>query len=159
MEEEFRALVRANYEKAQPFVYMSDSESLYESEVDNGLKTPKSLPSSPKPQPSSTRLSTPKPTAPTGSKQSHRVEKHKLASRCYPRTRSRPCDHVWLDHRKKNVVNYKPFLGKLIQCSFNTYTREYDPERQDELWGHLTLAQRRERQLRKDMAERSSAYT
>ena len=156
-EEEFRALVRANYEKARPFVHMSDSESPYESEVDNGLKTPESLPSSPKPQPSSTRLSTPKPTAPTSSKQSYRVEKHKLASRRYPVTRSRPCNHAWLDYRKKNFVNYKPFLGKLIQCSFRTYTREYDPERQDELWGHLTPAQRRERQFRKDMDARGSA--
>ncbi len=156
-EEEFGALVEANYEKARPFVYMSDSESPYESEVDNGLKTPESLPSSPKSQPSSTRLSTSTTNAPTDSKQSHRVEKHKLALRRYPRTRSRPCDHVWLDHRKKNVVNYKPFLGKLIRCSFNTYTREYDPERQDDLWGHLTLAQRRERQFRKDMAARGSA--
>lgn len=75
-EEEFGALVEANYEKARPFVYMSDSESPYESEVDNGLKTPESLPSSPESQPSSTRLSTSTTNAPTDSKQSHRVEKH-----------------------------------------------------------------------------------
>lgn len=156
-EEEFGALVAANYKNARPFVYMSDSESPYESEVDNGLKTPESIPPRPKPQPSSMGLSTSKPNSPTDSKQPHRVEKHKLASRRYPRTRSRPCDHVWLDHRKKNAVNYKPFLGKLIRCSFSTYTREYDPERQDELWGHLTLAQRRERQFRKDMDARGSA--
>ena len=157
-EEEFGALVAANYEKARPFVYMSDSESPYESEVDNGLRTPESRPSSPKLRAPSTNSTTPKLTAPTSSKQQpHRVEKHKLASRRYPRTRSRPCDHVWLDHHKKNIVNYKPFFGKLIRCSFSTYAREYDPERQDELWGHLTPAQRRERQFRKDMDARGSA--
>ena len=159
-EEEFGALVEANYKKARPFVHMSDSDFPYESELDNGLKTPKSLMSSPQSRSSSPRLSTPGPNTLTNLKQPHRVEKHKLASKRYPRTRSQPCDHVWLDHRKKNVVNYKPFLGTLVRCSFDTYTREYDPERQNEIWGYLTPAQRTERQLREYMATRDSAsYT
>ena len=155
-EEEFGALVRANYEKARPFVYMSDSDSYY-SEIDYGLRTPESPPFCPKPPQSAAKSSGSKSTTPTGSKdQPHRVKKHKSASTRYPLTRSRPCDHAWLDYRRKNFVNYKPFLGKLIQCSFNTYMRDHDPERQQELWGHLTPAQRRERQYRKDMADLGS---
>ena len=156
--DELRAIFRGNAQKARPFVYMSDSDDSYESEINNGLRTPESLLFSPQPQHSSAEPLIPKADASKSSSgQSHRVQKHKSASTRYPRTRSRLCDHVWLDNRRKNFVNYKPWLGKLIQCSFNTYTREHDPERQKELWGHLTPAQRRDREFRKERASRTCA--
>ena len=153
-EEELRALFRANAQKAREFVYMSDSDP-YESEVDYGFRTPESLTFSPQPQLSLADTSPSKPTSQTSTKGCpNGVRKPKWASGRYPRTRSQPCDHVWLDSRRKNFVNYKPYLGSLIRCSINTYMREHDPENQHELWGHLTPAQRREREYRKWRAGR-----
>ena len=142
-ENELRAIFRANAAKARPFVYMSDSDNSYEDECDHGLKTPPPEPISTRRPRRPRRSQSPSETKVEHEKnQISRVTKQKASKKSprYPFTRSRGCERISLDLRRKGFLNYRPGT-KTVQVSFRTYMRDHDPDR----WSHLTPEEHRER--------------
>ena len=141
-EDELRAIFRANAAKARSFIYMSDSDDSYEDEWDHGLKTPPPEPISTRPRRPRQKQPPPKAKVEHKNLQTNRVTKQKTPQKSprYPLTRSRGCERISLDLRKKGFVN-SWFGTKPIRVSFRTYMRDHDPDR----LSHLTPEEHRER--------------